>query len=136
MRKPWRPAWDATVGLRAIRVDGQFAHRIPEVLRSSVAAPLLCAGATVYTPLKPYVRATSRVGVIGIGGLGHLAIRFARAFGSEVVAFSTTPEKEREARELGADYFALSSDTGQMERAVGSFDFLLSTVTAKLDWPV
>jgi uncharacterized zinc-type alcohol dehydrogenase-like protein len=121
---------------RAIRVDGRFVHRIPEALESSTAAPLLCAGATVYTPLKAHVRAPSRVGVIGIGGLGHLAIRFARAFGSEVTAFSTTPEKETEAREFGADHFVLSNDAGQMERAAGSFDFLLSTVTAKLDWPV
>jgi len=121
---------------RAIRVDGRFVHGIPEALESSVAAPLLCAGATVYTPLKAHVGAASRVGVIGIGGLGHLAIRFARAFGSEVTAFSTTPEKEREARKLGADHFVLSNDSGQMERAAGSFDFLLSAVTAKLDWPV
>jgi uncharacterized zinc-type alcohol dehydrogenase-like protein len=121
---------------RAIRVDSRFVHRIPDALESPVAAPLLCAGATVYTPLKAHARATSRVGVIGIGGLGHLAVRFAHAFGSEVTAFSTTPEKEREARELGADHFVLSSDVDQMERAVGSLDLLLSTVTAKLDWPV
>ena len=119
---------------QAIRVDSRFVYRIPDALESATAAPLLCAGATVYTPLKANARPASRVGVIGIGGLGHMAIQFARAFGCEVAAFSTTPDKEEDARQLGADHFVLSHSAIQMERAAGSFDFLLSTVTARLDW--
>ncbi len=86
----------------AIRTDSRFAFAIPEDLPSAAAAPLLCGGVTVYTPLRDAVRPSSRVGVIGIGGLGHMAIRFARAFGCEVTAFSTSPAKEEEARRLGA----------------------------------
>ncbi len=76
----------------------------------------------------------SRVGVIGIGGLGHMAIRFARAFGCEVTAFSTTPAKEAEAYRLGAHHFVTSTNAAQMATASNSLDLLLSTVTADLDW--
>jgi uncharacterized zinc-type alcohol dehydrogenase-like protein len=118
----------------AVRVDSRFAHPIPDALASEHAAPLLCAGITVYTPLKSGVKPTSRVGVIGVGGLGHLALQFAAAFGCEVTAFSTTPAKEEEARRLGARHFAASGDMQQLESLAGSLDFLLSTVTAPLDW--
>ena len=118
----------------AIRLDGRFAHPIPAELASETVAPLLCAGITVYTPLKTGVRPASRVGVIGIGGLGHLAIQFASAYGCDVTAFSTTPEKEEEARRLGARHFVVSADPRQMVQAANSVDFLLSTVTAPLDW--
>ncbi len=117
----------------AIRVDGRFAHPLPDALPAAAAAPLLCAGITVYTPLTT-VRPTDRVGVIGVGGLGHLAIRFAAAFGCEVTAFSTTPAKEAEARRFGARHFVVSSDAGQMARATATVDLLLSTVTVPLDW--
>ena len=119
----------------AIRVDGRFAHPIPEALPADVAAPLLCAGITVYTPLKS-VRPTDRVGVIGVGGLGHLAIRFAAAFGCDVTAFSTTAAKEDEARRFGARHFVISSDERQLEQATASVDLLVSTVTVPLDWKV
>jgi len=119
----------------AIRVDGRFVFPIPEDLPSEGAAPLLCGGVTVYSPLARMVRPASRVGVIGIGGLGHLAIQFARAFGCEVTAFSTSPAKEADAQRLGAHHFVVTADGGKLEWAANWFDFLLSTVTVALDWP-
>jgi len=118
-----------------LRVDGRFAFAIPAALSSEVAAPLLCGGATVYTPLRCFgVRPDHRVGVIGIGGLGHLAVQFAHAFGCEVTAFSSSPDKEAEARELGAHHFVASGDTDALGAAAGSLDFILSTVNVSLDW--
>lgn len=116
-------------------VDSRFAFRIPEKLDSAAAAPLLCGGATVYSPmLKWKVGAGSRVGVIGIGGLGHLAIQFAKAMGAEVTAFSSTPSKKSEALELGADHFAVSTDVSSLTVLKGYFDFIINTVWADLDW--
>jgi uncharacterized zinc-type alcohol dehydrogenase-like protein len=80
------------------------------------------------------VRPSSRVGIIGIGGLGHLGIQFAKAFGAEVTAFSTSKDKEAEARELGAHNFVNTRDTGALKKTAGSFDLLLSTVNADQDW--
>ena len=118
----------------SVRVDGRFAFPIPDELDSATAAPLLCGGATVYTPLKDHARPAMRVGVIGIGGLGHMALRFARAFGCEVTAFSTTEAKAEEARVFGAHHFVLSTDANQMGKAVKSLDLLLSAVTVKMNW--
>lgn len=118
-----------------IRMDSRFAFAIPETLASENAAPLLCGGATVYSPLKHYgVVPPMRVGVIGIGGLGHLALQFANAFGCEVTAFSSTPEKEKEARDFGAHHFIASTNPAALKKAAGSLDFILSTVFASLDW--
>ena len=98
-------------------------------------APLLCGGITVYTPLRNHgVRPSSRVGVVGIGGLGHLGLQFAKAFGAEVTALSTSKDKEAEALELGAHHFVNTRDTGELKKVAGSFDFLLSTVSADQDW--
>jgi len=119
---------------QAIRVDSRFVFALPETLPSAGVAPLLCGGATVYTPLRENAAPWSRVGVIGVGGLGHLALRFASAFGCEVTAFSTSPAKEPEARSLGAHRFVNSRDPDQMEKCVNSLDLLLSTVPADLDW--
>lgn len=119
----------------SIRVDSRFAIPVPDGLDSATAAPMLCAGITVYSPLSRRVRPGARVGVIGIGGLGHLALQFARAMGGEVFAFSTSPSKEEEARRYGAHHFVLSSDANQMQKAGRSLDFLLDTATATLDWP-
>jgi uncharacterized zinc-type alcohol dehydrogenase-like protein len=120
-----------------VRVDSWFAHPIPDGLASEDAAPLFCAGITVYTPLRhSRVGPRSRVGVIGIGGLGHLAVQFARAFGCEVTAFSTSPDKEPEAKQLGAHHFVPSTDTDRLKKAAGSIDFLLNTTQAELDWPL
>jgi uncharacterized zinc-type alcohol dehydrogenase-like protein len=119
----------------AVRVHWKFSIRVPEILDSENVAPLLCAGITVYNPLRDHgVRPSSRVGVIGIGGLGHLGLQFARAFGAEVTAFSTSKDKEDEARRLGADHFISNRETNAMKKVAGSFDFLLSTVSADQDW--
>jgi len=119
----------------AIRVNSRFAIPVPEVLTSENVAPLLCGGITVYSPLRNHLaRPSSRVGVIGIGGLGHMAIQFARAFGSEVTAFSTSKDKEAEARTLGAHNFVNTLDTGALKKVAGSFDLILSTVSADQDF--
>ncbi|WP_260705368.1 NAD(P)-dependent alcohol dehydrogenase [Edaphobacter flagellatus] len=118
-----------------VRVNSRFAIPVPDALDSENASPLLCGGITVYSPLRNHgVRPSSRVGVIGIGGLGHMGIQFARAFGAEVTAFSTTKDKEDEARQLGAHHFVNTRDTGALKKVAGGFDFLLSTVSADQDW--
>jgi uncharacterized zinc-type alcohol dehydrogenase-like protein len=119
----------------SIRVNSRFAIPVPEALESENVAPLLCAGITVYSPMRNHgVRPASRVGVIGIGGLGHLGLQFAKAFGAEVTALSTSTDKEEEAHRLGADHFVNTRDNGELKKIAGSFDFLLSTVSADQDW--
>ena len=119
----------------SVRVNARFAIPLPEALESESAAPLLCGGITVYSPLRNHgVRPSSRVGVIGIGGLGHLGLQFARAFGAEVTAFSTSPDKEADALEMGAHHFVNTLDMGSLKQFAGSFDLLLSTVNADQDW--
>jgi uncharacterized zinc-type alcohol dehydrogenase-like protein len=119
----------------AVRANARFVIPIPEVLSSENTAPLLCGGITVYNPLRTHgVNPSSRVGVVGIGGLGHLAIQFARVFGAEVTAFSTSPAKEEEARALGAHNFVNSRDTKALKDAASSQDFIISTVNADQDW--
>jgi len=119
----------------AVRVNSRFAIPVPEGLESENVAPLLCAGITVYSPLRNYgVRPSSRVGVVGIGGLGHIGLQFAKAFGAEVTALSTSKDKEEEARKMGADQFVDTRDMGALKKIAGSFDFLLSTVSADQDW--
>jgi uncharacterized zinc-type alcohol dehydrogenase-like protein len=118
-----------------VRVHACFAIPIPDALSPENAAPLLCAGVTVFSPMKTYgLGPNSRVGIIGIGGLGHLGLQFARAFGCEVTAFSSTSDKEAEARKLGAHHFVATRTTGAVQKLGGSFDFILSTVTADLPW--
>ncbi len=119
----------------SIRLDSRFVFPIPEDLASEDAAPLLCGGITVFSPLSAMAHPASRVGIIGIGGLGHMALQFARAFGCEVTAFSTSPDKCEGAARLGAHHFVLATDAGEIERAAGTLDFLLSCVTVPLDWP-
>jgi uncharacterized zinc-type alcohol dehydrogenase-like protein len=119
----------------AVRANARFVIPIPEALTSENTAPLLCGGITVYNPLRTHgVNPSSRVGVVGIGGLGHLAIQFARVFGAEVTAFSTSPAKEEEARALGAHNFVNSRDTKSLKDAASSQDFIISTVNADQDW--
>jgi uncharacterized zinc-type alcohol dehydrogenase-like protein len=119
----------------SVRVNSRFAIPVPEALESENAAPLLCAGITVYSPLRNHgVRPSSRVGIVGIGGLGHLGLQFAKAFGAEVTALSTSKEKEAEALEMGADHFVNTRDTAELKKVAGSFDFVLSTVSADQDW--
>ncbi len=117
-----------------IQINSDFVFLIPQALKSENSAPLLCGGITVYSPFKYYdVKASMRVGVIGIGGLGHLALQFARAFGCEVVAFSSTKSKKDEAIKFGASEFIISNNDFPSSLN-HSFDFLLSTVNADLDW--
>ncbi len=119
----------------AIRVNSRFAIPVPEVLESENIAPLLCGGVTVYSPLRNFLaRPSSRVGVVGIGGLGHMAIQFARAFGCEVTAFSTSKDKEAEVRSLGAHHFVNTLDTGALKKVLQCYDLILSTVSADQDF--
>lgn len=117
-----------------IHVDSNFAFPIPDSISSEVAAPLLCAGITTFTPLNRDVNASSKVGVIGVGGLGHVALQYAKAFGCVVTTFSTSPDKEEDAKAFGADHFINSRDSEQMEAAAGTLDYILSTVCADLNW--
>ena len=100
---------------------------------ADAAAPLLCAGITVYPPLKDYAGPGKEIGVIGLGGLGHVAVRIAKAMGSRVTVFSHSPSKEADARRLGADAFASSTDTRAFKAMRMSFDMILSTVSAPID---
>jgi alcohol/geraniol dehydrogenase (NADP+) len=118
-----------------VRANARFVIPIPEALSSENAAPLFCAGITVYNPLRTHgVNPSSRVGVVGIGGLGHIAIQFARAFGAQVTAFSSSADKEQEARALGAHHFVNARETKAMKEEAGRHDFLLSTINADQDW--
>lgn len=120
-----------------VRANARFVARIPDALPSENAAPLLCGGITVYNPMRDHgVNPSSRVGIVGIGGLGHLAIQFARVFGAEVVAFSTSTAKEEEARALGAHHFVNSRESKAMKDVAGSLDFILNTANADQDWNV
>ena len=120
-----------------VRANARFVIPIPDALESEHAAPLLCGGITVYNPLRTHgVNPSSRVGVVGIGGLGHMAIQFARVFGAEVTAFSTSAAKEEEARALGAHHFVNSRESKALKEVAGTLDFILSTVNADQDGTV
>ena len=119
----------------AVRVNWRFAIPVPAALESENVAPLLCGGITVYNPLRNHgVRPSYRVGIIGIGGLGHIGLQFAKAFGADLTAFSTSKDKESEARALGAHHFVNTRETAAIKKLAGKFDFLLSTVNADQDW--
>jgi uncharacterized zinc-type alcohol dehydrogenase-like protein len=118
-----------------IVTDSRFAFPIPATLDSAQAAPLLCAGVTVFSPLRRHgVSAGTRVGVLGIGGLGHLALQFAAALGADVTALSSTAAKEKDARQFGATDFLDVSASGALQRAKRSLDFILITVNVDLPW--
>lgn len=118
-----------------VRANARFVVAIPDELDSEHVAPLLCGGITVYSPMRTHgINPSSRVGVVGIGGLGHLAIQFARVFGAEVTAFSTSAAKEDEARQLGAHHFVNTRETKAMKEVAGTQDFLVSTINADQDW--
>jgi uncharacterized zinc-type alcohol dehydrogenase-like protein len=120
-----------------VRANSRFVVRVPDALPSEQAAPLLCAGITVYNPMRDHcINPSSRVGVVGIGGLGHLAIQFARTFGAEVTAFSTSAAKEDEARALGAHHFVNTRESKAMKEVAGTQDFILNSANADQDWGV
>lgn len=116
-------------------VDSRFAFKLDDSLPSTTAAPLMCAGATTYSPLKRYCDKSSRVGVVGIGGLGHFALQFARALGvAEVVAITTSEDKRASAMSFGATDVLVSSNKQAMKARANSLDFLLVTVSSDLPW--
>ncbi|XP_027193204.1 probable mannitol dehydrogenase [Cicer arietinum] len=113
--------------------DQHFVIRIPHNLPLEAAAPLLCAGITVYSPLRHFGldKPGLHIGVVGLGGLGHMAVKFAKAFGAYVTVISTSPDKEKEAiQHLGADSFLISRDPNQMQAAVDTLDGIIDTVSA------
>jgi uncharacterized zinc-type alcohol dehydrogenase-like protein len=115
-------------------VDEQFVLRMPAALDLAASAPLLCAGITTYSPLRQWEAGPGkRVGVVGLGGLGHMAVKLARAMGAHVVLFTTSPGKVADARRLGASEVVLSNDAGEMARHARGLDFILDTVAASHD---
>ena len=118
----------------SIVVSEHFVVRIPEKLALASAAPILCAGITTYSPLKHYgVKAGDKVGILGMGGLGHMGIKFAKAMGAEVTLFTRSASKAEEGRRQGADHVIVSTDAEQMKAAAGYFDFLLDTIPVQHD---
>lgn len=118
----------------SIVVSEHFVVRIPERLALASAAPILCAGITTYSPLKHYgVKAGDKVGILGMGGLGHMGIKFAKAMGAEVTLFTRSASKAEEGRRQGADHVIVSTDAEQMKAAAGYFDFLLDTIPVQHD---
>nr|WP_300312532.1 NAD(P)-dependent alcohol dehydrogenase [Halomonas sp.] len=115
-------------------VSERFVVRMPDGIDIKSAAPLLCAGITTYSPLKHYgVKAGHKVGVIGMGGLGHIGVKLAKAMGAEVTIFTRSASKVAEAKSQGADHVVVSTDEAQMASVAGQFDFMLDTVPVKHD---
>jgi uncharacterized zinc-type alcohol dehydrogenase-like protein len=118
----------------SIVVDEHFVLRVPSNLNVPGAAPLLCAGITTYSPIRHWgVGKGKKVGVVGLGGLGHMAVKFAHAFGAHVVVFTTSPHKSEDALRLGADDVVVSRNADEMQKHSGSFDFILDAVSADHD---
>src|SRR5262250_1044304 len=118
----------------SIVVDQRFVLRVPSNLKLAGAAPLLCAGITTYSPMRHWgVTKGKKVGVVGLGGLGHMGVKFAHAFGAHVVVFTTSPNKKEDAMRLGADEAVVSRNADEMKKHAGSFDFILDTVSADHD---
>lgn len=118
----------------SIVVDERFVLRVPENLNLAGVAPLLCAGITTYSPLRHWgVTEGKKVGIVGLGGLGHMGVKIAHALGAHVVVFTTSPGKTEDALRLGADEVVVSRNADEMQKHTGSFDFILDTVSAKHD---
>ncbi len=118
----------------SIVVDQRFVLRVPSNLSPAGAAPLLCAGITTYSPMKHWgVTKGKKVGVVGLGGLGHMGVKFAHALEAHVVVFTTSPNKKEDARRLGADAVVISKNADEMQRHADSFDFILDAVSADHD---
>ena len=118
----------------SIVVDEKFVLRVPAHLDPAGVAPLLCAGITTYSPIRRWGDIKGRkVGVVGLGGLGHMAVKFARAFGAHVVVFTTSPGKKEDALRLGAHEVIVSTSADEMKQHAGSFDFILDTIAAEHD---
>ncbi|HUO16223.1 MAG TPA: NAD(P)-dependent alcohol dehydrogenase [Verrucomicrobiae bacterium] len=118
----------------SIVVEQRFVLRVPANLNLAAAAPLLCAGITTYSPMRHWkVNKEKKVGVVGLGGLGHMAVKFAHALGAHVVVFSTSPKKKDDAMRLGANEVVISRNADEMQKHAGSFDFILDAVSAEHD---
>src|SRR6266702_1006737 len=118
----------------SVVVDQRFVLRVPSNLTLAGAAPLLCAGITTYSPMRHWgVTKGKKVGVVGLGGLGHMGVKFAHALGAHVVVFSTSPNKKEDALRLGADEVVISRNADEMNKHAGSFDFILDAVSADHD---
>jgi uncharacterized zinc-type alcohol dehydrogenase-like protein len=118
----------------SIVVDERFVLRVPSNLDPAGVAPLLCAGITTYSPMRHWgVSSGKKVGVVGLGGLGHMAVKFAHALGAHVVVFTTSTNKKEDALRLGADEVVISRHANEMRTQAGSFDFILDTVSADHD---
>jgi uncharacterized zinc-type alcohol dehydrogenase-like protein len=118
----------------SIVVNERFVLRVPPNLKPAGAAPLLCAGITTYSPMRHWgVGKGKKVGVVGLGGLGHMGVKFAHAFGAHVVVFTTSPNKKEDALRLGANEAVVSRNADEMKKHAGSFDFILDTVSANHD---
>lgn len=118
-----------------IVVDENYMYRIPDNLSLDAAAPLLCAGITLYSPLKHWRAGPGKkVAIVGLGGLGHMGVKIAHAFGAEVTVLSHSARKQAEARRMGADHFYASSDAATFARLNGYFDLVINTVSAEIDW--
>lgn len=117
-----------------IVVNEDFVLHISDKLNLAAVAPLLCAGITTYSPLRHWkVGKGHKLAVLGLGGLGHMAVKFGVSFGAEVTVLSTSPSKEEDARKLGAHHFVVTTDEAQLKAATNSFDFILDTVSAEHD---
>ena len=118
-----------------LHAQAEWVLPLPTALKLDATGPLLCGGITVFNPLVQFnVKPTDHVGVIGIGGLGHMALEFLDAWGCEVTAFSSNPAKENEAKKFGADHFVNSLDADALVKVANSLDFIISTVDTPLDW--
>ncbi len=118
----------------SIVVDQRFVLRVPSNLKLAGAAPLLCAGITTYSPMRRWgVTKGKKAGVVGLGGLGHMAVKLAHAFGAHVVVFTTSPKKKEDALRLGADEVVISRNADEMQKHAESFDFILDAVSADHD---
>jgi len=118
----------------SIVVDQRFVLRVPSNLNLAGASPLLCAGITTYSPMHHWgVTKDKKVGVVGLGGLGHMAVKIAHALGAHVVVFTTSPKKTDDALRLGADEVVISKNADEMQKHAGSFDFILDAVSAAHD---
>jgi alcohol dehydrogenase (NADP+) len=118
----------------SIVVNEKFVLHVPANLNLAGAAPLLCAGITTYSPMRHWgVTKGKKVGVVGLGGLGHMGVKFAHALGAHVVVFSTSPKKKEDALRLGADEVVISKNADEMQKHAGSFDFILDAVSAEHD---
>ena len=118
----------------AVVVDEAFTLKVPQNLDLAATAPLLCAGITTYSPLRHWkVGPGQKVGIVGLGGLGHMGVKFAHALGAHTVLFTTSPNKVEDAKRLGADEVIISKDPAQMQQHAGSFDFILDCVSAEHD---